>query len=144
MRKIFVFAGLACLSFVAHAESTLIQNVRIFNGVDAELMAGHVLVVDDEISKISADPIEAPQGASVIDGGNRVLSPGFIDLHVHLASHIPSKQLDAYTTLGSLYAAKVAKHYIDSGFTSIRDAGGTHPHFARAIDSGAIEGPRVL
>jgi len=144
MRKIFLFVGIACLSCVAHAESTLIQNVRIFNGVDAELTAGHVLVVDDVISRVSADPIDAPEGASVIDGGNRVLSPGFIDLHVHLTSHIPSNQLDAYATLGSLYAAKIAKHYIDSGFTSIRDAGGTHPHFARAIDSGAIEGPRVF
>jgi imidazolonepropionase-like amidohydrolase len=122
----------------------LIENVRIFNGVDAQLVAGHVLIEDGVIAKVSEDGIDAPGGATVIDGGNRVLSPGFIDLHVHLTSHVPPNQLDAYATLSSVYAAKVAKHYIDSGFTSIRDAGGTHPHFARAIDSGAIEGPRVF
>lgn len=144
MRKTFIFMGLVCLSFAAQAESTLIQNVRIFNGVDAELSAGNVLVEDGIISTISSDPIDAPQGAKVIDGGNRVLSPGFIDLHVHLSGHVPSSQINAHATLGNVYAVKVAKHYLDSGFTSIRDAGGTHPHFTIAINSGAIEGPRVF
>lgn len=144
MIRILLFAGLACLSYAAQAESVLIQNVRIFNGVDAKLMPGHVLVENGVISKIAGDLIDAPQGSRVIDGGNRVLSPGFIDLHVHLSAHVPSDQIDAYSTLSNVYATKVAKHYLDSGFTSIRDAGGTHPHFARAIDTGAIEGPRVF
>jgi imidazolonepropionase-like amidohydrolase len=135
---------LACLSFSVQAESVLIENVRIFNGVDAELAAGHVLVEDGVIAIVSKDAIDAPEGATVINGGNRVLSPGFIDLHVHLAGHVPNEQFEAYTTLHNVYAVKVAKHYLDSGFTSIRDAGGTHPHFARAIDAGDIPGPRVF
>jgi len=136
--------GLAFLSFAVQAESVLIENVRIFNGVDAELAAGHVLVADGVIAKVSKDAIDAPDDAILIDGGNRVLSPGFIDLHVHLAGHVPNEQFDAFTTLHNVYAVKVAKHYLDSGFTSIRDAGGTHPHFARAIDAGDIVGPRVF
>ncbi len=144
MKKLLLSAVLACLSWAAHAEDVLIENVRIFNGVDAQLTAGHVLVADGVIAKVSKSPIEVPEGASVIDGGNRVLSPGFIDLHVHLAGHVPSDQSDAFTTLHNVYAVAVSKHYLDSGFTSIRDAGGTHPHFARAIDSGAIPGPRVF
>ncbi len=144
MKKLLLSAVLACLSWAAHAEDVLIENVRIFNGVDAQLTAGHVLVADGVIAKVSKSPIEAPEGVSVIDGGNRVLSPGFIDLHVHLAGHVPSDQSDAFATLHNVYAVTVSKHYLDSGFTSIRDAGGTHPHFARAIDSGAIPGPRVF
>ena len=144
MRKFIVIASVFSLSVIAQAETTLINNVRIFNGVDARLTAGHVLVEDGVIANVSADSIDVPDGAAVIDGGNRVLSPGFIDLHVHLASHVPSDQFDTYITNRNVYAGIVAKHYIDSGFTSIRDAGGTHPHFARAIDSGAIPGPRVF
>ena len=132
------------MSLSAQAETVLIENVRIFNGVDASLASGHVLVEDNRISKISKAPIAAPEGATVLDGGNRVLSPGFIDLHVHLASHVPSAQFDAFNTLHNVYAAIVSKHYLDSGFTSIRDAGGTHPHFARAINAGDIPGPRVF
>ena len=144
MRKILVVAGLICVSLAVQAESVLIENVRIFNGVDSKLTSGHVLVEDGVIARVSKDPIDAPEGATSIDGGNRVLSPGFIDLHVHLASHVPNEQFDAFTTLHNVYAAKVAKHYLDSGFTSIRDAGGTHPHFSRAIDAGDIPGPRVF
>jgi len=144
MRKLILIIGLSLLFVVGHAETTLLENVRIFNGVDARLMAGHVLVENGVITSVSVDPIDAPDGAVILDGGNRVLSPGFIDLHVHLAGHVPPDQFDAYQTNRNVYAAIVAKHYIDSGFTSIRDAGGTHPHFARAIDSGAIPGPRVF
>jgi imidazolonepropionase-like amidohydrolase len=144
MTRILFLAGLACLSFAVGAEDVLIQNVRIFNGVDATLTPGHVLVADGLIAKVADDPIDPPEGSRVIDGGNRVLSPGFIDLHVHLSGHVPSEQIDAYSTLSNVYATIVAKHYLDSGFTSIRDAGGTHPHFARAIDTGAIAGPRVF
>ena len=144
MRKIWVVAGLACLSFTAHAESYLIKNVRIFNGVDERLTSGHVLVEDGIISRVSDDPIVAPDGVTVLDGDNRVLTPGFIDLHVHLTSHVPSGQDDAHATVVGAVAGDVARHFLDSGFTTIRDAGGTHPHFARAIDAGTLYGPRVF
>jgi len=144
MKKVLIFAAITCLSISAHAENYLIENVRIFNGVDARLLPGHVLVEDGIISKVSGNPIEAPQGTIILDGDNRVLTPGFIDLHVHLNAHVPSGQDDAHATVVGAVAADVARHFLDSGFTTIRDAGGTHPHFARAIELGTIYGPRVF
>jgi imidazolonepropionase-like amidohydrolase len=38
----------------------------------------------------------------------------------------------------------VARHFFDSGFTTVRDAGGTHPDLARAINAGTVYGPRVF
>ena len=144
MKRILVLAGLVCLSFAARAETYLIQNVRIFNGVDAELTAGHVLVEGGIIAAVSENTIEAPDGAVIIDGGNRVLSPGFIDLHVHLTSHVPSALGDVHSTVVGAIANDVARHFLDSGFTTIRDAGGTHPDLARAIEKGIVYGPRVF
>ena len=144
MKRIWLASSLACLSFAVHAESYLIENVRIFNGVDEILSPGHVLVEDGLIARISRDSIEAPDGAKVIDGGNRVLSPGFIDLHVHLTGHAPSNQAYAHATVAGAIAADVARHFLDSGFTSVRDAGGTHPDLARAIEMGTLYGPRVF
>ena len=144
MKRIWLASSLACLSFAVHAESYLIENVRIFNGVDEILSPGHVLVEDGLIARISRDSIEAPDGAKVIDGGNRVLSPGFIDLHVHLTGHAPSNQTYAHATVAGAIAADVARHFLDSGFTSVRDAGGTHPDLARAIEMGTLYGPRVF
>jgi len=143
MIRILALTCLACASFTAHAESYLIENVRIFNGVDAELSAGRVLVEDGVITAVSGDEITAPDGVTVIDGGDRVLSPGFIDLHVHLTSHVPSKLGDAHGTVVGAIANDVARHFLNSGFTTIRDAAGTHPDLARAIEAGIVYGPRV-
>lgn len=144
MKRILSATLLLCLSFAAQADSYLIENIRIFNGVDPELTAGHVLVEDGVIAAVSEDAIAAPDGATVIDGGDRVLSPGFIDLHVHLTSHVPSKLGDAHATAVGAIANDVARHFLDSGFTTIRDAGGTHPDLARAIEQGIVYGPRIF
>ena len=143
MIRILALTCLACASLTVHAESYLIENVRIFNGVDAELSAGRVLVEDGVITAVSGDEITAPDGVTVIDGGDRVLSPGFIDLHVHLTSHVPSKLGDAHGTVVGAIANDVARHFLNSGFTTIRDAAGTHPDLARAIEAGIVYGPRV-
>ena len=143
MKKIVLLAA-AFLPSLTMAQSYLIENVRIFDGVDPELTAGHVLVEDGVITAVSEDAISPPAGATVIDGGNRVLSPGFIDLHVHLTSHVPSKLGNAHSTAVGAIANDVARHFLDSGFTSIRDAGGTDPDLARAIEEGIVYGPRVF
>jgi len=144
MKRFLSATFLLCLSFAANAESYLIENVRIFNGVDAELRAGHVLVEDGVIARVSEDAIEASEHMTILDGGNRVLSPGFIDLHVHLTSHVPSKLGNAHATAVGAIANDVARHFLNSGFTTIRDAGGTHPDLARAIEQGIVYGPRVF
>ncbi|HNP62965.1 MAG TPA: amidohydrolase family protein, partial [Woeseiaceae bacterium] len=144
MNKILITLGICCLSITALADSILIENVRIFDGVDAALTPGHVLVEDGIISKVSTATIEAGEGTTVIDGANRVLTPGFIDLHVHLTSHVPYSQIDAHGTVVGAVANDVARHFLDSGFTTVRDAGGTHPDFAKAIELGTVYGPRVF
>lgn len=143
INRVLVVVMLACLSGPAWAQSYLLENVRIFNGVDAKLTAGHVLVENGVIAQISRSAIRAGAGVTVISGGNRVLSPGFIDLHVHLTSHVPSSQQSAHATVVGAVAADVARHFLDSGFTTVRDAGGTHPDLARAIELGTVYGPRV-
>ena len=144
MTRLLVAFCVFVLSGAASAQPILIENVRIFNGVDTNLTPGHVLVVDGIIETVSRDAIDAPEGAVVVDGGNRVLSPGFIDLHTHLAGQNPRNQSKWDPTVTGAYAAAMARHYLDTGFTTIRDAGGTHPDFARAIEAGTIYGPRLF
>ena len=144
MRRILVLAILTGLSIPAFGESYLIENVRIFDGVSATLRPGHVLVEDGIISRVSATRIAEGDDVTRIDGGKRVLSPGFIDLHVHLTTNVPAELGDAHATVVGAFAAGVAEHFLNSGFTTVRDAGGTHPDLARAINSGAIYGPRVF
>ena len=125
-------------------ESILIKNVRIFNGVDANLSHGHVLVEKGLIKIISTKPISAPANAMIIEGDNRVLTPGFIDLHSHLMLQFPLKHANYHTSVIGAYAGEAARFYLNSGFTTVRDAGGAHPDFALAIESGDIYGPRLF
>ncbi len=141
--KLLAFCTLF-FSIAAWADTILIEDVRIFNGVDAKIRSGNVLVVDGKIATISDDLIEAPAKATVIAGGNRILTPGFIDLHVHLSMHLPASQLRAHATAIGAHSVAAAKFFLDHGFTTVRDAGGTHPDLAHAYNSGAIYGPRVF
>jgi len=126
------------------AATVLIEDVRIFNGVDANLAHGNVLVVDGIIEQVSDETIEAPADAIVIAGNNRILTPGFIDLHVHLGMHSPADSSYEHATAVGARSVAAAKFFLDHGFTTIRDAGGTHPDLARAFNSGQLYGPRVF
>ncbi len=144
MRRTFTVLLSLFLCAAAQANPVLIEDVRIFNGVDATLRHGNVLVVDGLIDTVSADPIDAPEGATVIAGNKRILTPGFIDLHVHLSMHSPTTAPREHATAVGARSVAAAKFFLDNGFTTVRDAGGTHPDLARAFNSGQLYGPRVF
>ena len=143
MKRIIAIALCVLSAPPCLAVEYLLRDVRIFDGVSSELRPGHVLVRDGLIATVSADPIAPGEDTVVIDGGGRVLSPGFIDLHVHLSMHVPASVSGNHGTLLGAFAADAAEFFLDHGFTTIRDAGGTHPELARAINAGALKGPRV-
>ena len=130
--------------YAAENGSVLFRNVRIFDGVNAELRNGNVLVEGNAIVRVSASDIQAPASATVIDGENRILSPGFIDLHAHLTIAVPKDQIDVHPWVIGAATGNAARSYLMSGFTTVRDAGGTHPAIARAVDSGLLVGPRIF
>jgi N-acetylglucosamine-6-phosphate deacetylase len=61
--------------------STLIQNVRIISP-DLDTDNGQVLIEGGKISQVLKSG-EKPLADEVIDGGGRMLMPGFIDIHCH-------------------------------------------------------------
>ena len=133
---------------VAGGAVTLFQNVRIFDGRSATLSApSYVLVRGNTIERISASPITvgATDGARVIAGGGRVLMPGLIDAHWHvfMAATPQPLLLTADSSYLHLLAARQAEATLMRGFTTVRDLGGPVFGLKRAIDEGAITGPRI-
>ena len=63
----------------------VIENTEIFNGKDPETVKGNILIENNLIDKISAQPLppETTAGATVIDGTGKFLMPGLIDAHWH-------------------------------------------------------------
>lgn len=128
--------------------STVIQNVRIFDGTDRQLSGpSHVLVRGNKIERISSAPIATDPRADtvVIDGDGRTLMPGLIDMHWHTMLVRPSiaSLLTADVGYLNLMAGAEATATLMRGFTTVRDMGGPAFGLKRAIDDGTIAGPRI-
>ena len=61
------------------AHEFLLKNVRPLEGDTVD-----VLVVDNTIEKIGKDISSSGSKATVLEGENRILIPGFVDAHAHL------------------------------------------------------------
>jgi dihydroorotase len=85
---------------------------------------GDVLVRDGRIVAVE-ESIEAPAGASVLDAGGCVVSPGLVDLHAHLRE--PGGEIAETVESGSRAAAL-------GGYTAVVAMPNTEP----AIDSAAV------
>ena len=70
--RLSVALGVSALLFVrlgvAENEGVLFKNVRVFDGVNDDLVRGNVLVEGDTISRISSSDIAPPASALVIEG----------------------------------------------------------------------------
>jgi imidazolonepropionase-like amidohydrolase len=111
-----------------------------------------VLVQGNRIAAVgrSTAPITGA-GATVIDAAGATLMPGMCEAHTHFSwndaatlSAIQTMPLEEYV----LWCAKVAKKYLEAGFTSCVGAACAKPRLdvvtRNAINSGQIPGPRYL
>jgi len=66
----------------AGGRAITIVNVQLVDGTGSPAVRGGLRIVGDTIAAVGAD-VQAAPGDSLIDGGGRVLAPGFIDTHSH-------------------------------------------------------------
>jgi imidazolonepropionase-like amidohydrolase len=92
----------ACAA-TAHASTTLVQDVRVFDGKAAHEHRS-VLVVDGVISNADFHGA-APVGARVVSGQGRTLLPGLIDSHVHAFRHFELPLLFGVTTQVDMFTS---------------------------------------
>ena len=129
----------------ADARPLLLTHLRLFDGSGQGVREGlQVLVQGQRIVDVlpAATRVE---GAQIIDGQNKLLMPGLIDVHWHTMLAGISQLTAMSSDLGYLYlvAAQEAQRTLMRGFTSVRDAGGPAFALKRAIDEGLVEGPRI-
>ncbi len=123
---------------------TLFTNVNVYDGVTPELkMNANVLVEGNLIKEVSTDIIEA-EGATIIDGQGRSLTPGLIDTHTHLAfvSDFNSMNEMDWGEIGARMAV-IAEDQLMRGFTTARDTCGNTHGLRTAINKGVIPAPRI-
>ncbi|MCR4265564.1 amidohydrolase family protein [Nitratireductor sp. ZSWI3] len=123
----------------------IFRNARIFDGKTESYLQGlSVVVEENRISDMGEAPV-APAEAVVIDCGGRVLMPGLIDAHVHIvANSVDLSYGKDHASYVSVHAYRIAKGWLDRGFTTVRDAGGADRGHVRAIEEGVVPGPRMV
>ncbi|EEQ56377.1 amidohydrolase family protein [Enterocloster sp. OA13] len=136
----------------------VLKNVNIFDGINEELMKDAAIVIEGDTIKDIIPGCECPfDNEKVVDLGGRVVSPGFIDCHVHfMLEEIPDKerQMNDQSAGGVLFknadsyvafrAVENARKTLEAGFTTVIDGGGVNyvdVALKDAIHLGYVEGP---
>jgi imidazolonepropionase-like amidohydrolase len=128
-----------------------LTRVRLFDGTGGPVREDAAVLLEDGIIRRVADASQPrPEGARLVDVGQRVLMPGLIDAHTHAAGRIPRVRRGAEEPLPGIAAHFLQaelREYLRLGVTTIRVTGsqGLAPQEARqAMRYGAFRGPRLL
>lgn len=157
LRLSFVALGLLLMTGTAVAQdstqdaapppppTTLIKNVSIFDGQNADLITGMDLAVSgNTITGLVASGGDEGGYDAVIDGQGGYLSPGLIDVHYHAVLGLePALMASAPKTYVNAVAVSELEDVLMRGVTTVRDAGGDVAGLKRAIDEGYVLGPRI-
>ncbi len=131
---------------------TLIEAGLLFDGVHDEPQHDVTIVIEeDRIVAIEAGYSRPQKEDRVIDLRDATVTPGWMDLHTHLAFELGPK---SYTegfflepTDLALRATVFARRLLEAGFTTVRDLGDDGVVVASlrdAIRKGYVVGPRIF
>ena len=122
--------GLLASPSVRRVPGWLLRDVLLVDGNGTPARRTDVLVRGDRIERIGRAGADDARGLRVVDGGGRVLAPGFIDLHTH-----GDPLNDAYTSFLAMGVTTVLLGQ-DGGSPSLRDRGrdpGSVPAYLDAV-----------
>lgn len=123
----------------------LITNCRPFESARGVLGPRSTLVIEDDRIVENVSEPRASEAARVIDAGGRVVVPGLIDAHVHVAA-VTHDAWRLAATPASLIVAQsktILEAMLQRGFTTVRDAGGADFGLQEAVRRGFFAGPRL-
>jgi imidazolonepropionase-like amidohydrolase len=120
---------------------TVFSGGRVFDGTGADPGTADVVVEDGRIVKVGS----GLDGDDIVDMSGRTLLPGLFDCHVHVTlSHVDVWRLANTPFSYPFYqAARNLRLTLESGITSVRDAGGADLGIQQALVDGLIDGPRM-
>jgi imidazolonepropionase-like amidohydrolase len=129
--------------------TTLLTNTFLLDCTGDEPRERASVVVEGErISEVRSGGLPPACGYyRVIDCAGMTLLPGLTDAHVHIGAvevNILDQHREYPSNLVALMMARILEDTLQSGFTTVRDAGGTDWSFKAAVERGIVDGPRLL
>lgn len=151
MKKLILFF-IAFITVSIQAQDTYIQCGKLIDTKNGKVLTSKTVIVSGKTIKAIQDGFVDPPTTNdkVVDLKTKTVMPGWIDMHVHLEGETsPTAYLEEFTLNDAdiAYNAEVfAKTTLMSGFTTVRDLGGSGVNVSlrNAINSGKVSGPRVF
>lgn len=115
---------------------TLLTNVTILDGEGGRIERGAVLFRDGKIVEVGQS-IAAPEGAMVIDGAGKYVTPGVIDVHSHLGDY-PSPGVQAHSDGNEITGPVTPEVWAEHSVWP------QDPGFSRALANGGVTTLQIL
>lgn len=151
LRTVLLAAALALAPLAAHAAPVYVRAGKLVDTLAGKVLADQMITIEGERIVSVAPWTTAPAGGKLIDWSRRMVLPGLIDVHTHLADQEQTDNIaePLLTTAAeqAYIGAAHARITLMAGFTSVRDVG-TWRAFGDvalrdAIDKGLVPGPRM-
>lgn len=149
MKKLFFLIAMVC-TLGSFGQKTYLHCGNLMDVQTGNVLSQKTIVVSgNKIMEIQNGYVSGGAEDKIIDLKNKVVLPGFIDMHVHIESESNPKTYINRFTLNdadvAFQSSVYAKKTLMAGFTTVRDLGGTGVNIAlrNAINKGLIVGPRI-
>lgn len=115
---------------------TLLRNVTVFDGEGGRIENGQVLFADGKVVAVG-QTVDAPAGATIIDGQGKFVTPGVVDIHSHLGDY-PSPGVQAHSDGNEATAPVTAEVWAEHSVWP------QDPGFSRALANGGVTTLQIL
>jgi imidazolonepropionase-like amidohydrolase len=147
-------ALLACLTLFATnvraqaGDVVAIVGATVVDGTGAPAVTDATIVIrGNRIAAVgSRARVTVPNGARIIDGSGKFVTPGFVDTNVHVSIYSGLENFARYQDRFADVAIEAAQLHLKHGVTTIRDSYGMLSALKAARDaiaSGQVIGPRM-
>jgi imidazolonepropionase-like amidohydrolase len=150
MKSISILLMALMIAASLMAQKTYIWCGTLIDGISDEPKKKMTIVIEkNKITGVETGFSKPGASDKTIDLKTKTVTPGWIDMHVHLEEETnPNHYLQEFTMNPADYAfqsVKFSETTLMAGFTTVRDLGGTGVNISlrNAINKGLIKGPRV-
>ena len=133
------------------AQKTYIWCGTLIDGISNEAKKEMTIIVEkNKIIAVEKGFTKPAANDKAIDLKTKTVTPGWIDMHVHLESETnPNAYLERFTlnpTDIAFNSIQFADKTLMAGFTTVRDLGGNGVNISlrNAINKGQVKGPRIF
>ena len=151
MRKIFFLLLLSTYISGVYGQKTYIWCGTLIDGISNEPRKEMTVIIEkNKIVAVEKGFAKPGSTDKSIDLKNKTVTPGWMDMHVHMEVETnPNAYLERFTLNPpdlAFNAVGIAERTLMAGFTTVRDLGGTGVNVSlrNAINNGKVKGPRIF